>query len=77
MQAAQGDPLSGVDQPAHTLDPVAIMDPLESTGQNKETTGSDTATMAYGAVPFELAAGTDKWWYIDSSDSAYWTVIFG
>ena len=25
-------------------------------------------------MPFELAAGTDKWWYIDSSDSAYWAV---
>ena len=29
---------------------------------------------AYGAVPFELAAGTGKWWSIDSSDSAYWAM---
>ena len=26
---------------------------------------------AYGAIPFSVAAGTDKWWAIDSSDSAY------
>lgn len=30
--------------------------------------------MAYGAVPFELAAGTDKWWKIDATDSAYWAM---
>ena len=30
--------------------------------------------MSYGAVPFDLAAGTDQWWSIDSSDSAYWAV---
>ncbi len=29
---------------------------------------------AYGAIPFSLAAGTDKWWSIDSSDSAYWAM---
>ena len=30
--------------------------------------------MSYGAVPFDLASGTDQWWSIDSSDSAYWAV---
>lgn len=29
---------------------------------------------AYGAIPFELAAGTGRWWSIDSSDSAYWAM---
>lgn len=29
---------------------------------------------AYGAIPFEVAAGTGKWWSIDSSDSAYWAM---
>lgn len=29
---------------------------------------------AYGAIPFDLAAGTGKWWSIDSSDSAYWAM---
>ena len=31
-------------------------------------------SMSYGAVPFDLAAGTEQWWSIDSSDSAYWAV---
>ena len=30
--------------------------------------------MRYGAVPFDLAAGSEEWWSIDSSDSAYWSV---
>lgn len=30
--------------------------------------------MSYGAVPFDLAAGTEQWWSIDSSDSTYWAV---
>lgn len=29
------------------------------------------AALAYGAVPFNLAAGTEEWWGIDSTDSAY------
>ena len=29
---------------------------------------------AYGAIPFSVAAGTDKWWAIDSSDGAYWAM---
>lgn len=32
-------------------------------------------SMSYGAVPYNLAAGTDQWWSIDSSDSAYWAVV--
>ena len=51
-----------------------MSEPTESTEQTADTSGSDVATAAYGAVPFELAAGTDKWWYIDSSDTAYWAV---
>lgn len=31
-------------------------------------------SMAYGEIPFSLAAGTETWWQIDSSDSAYWAV---
>ena len=33
-----------------------------------------TVSMTTGAIPFNLAAGTGKWWYIDSTDSAYWAV---
>ena len=32
------------------------------------------AELSYGAVPFELAANSDKWWAIDSTDTAYWAV---
>ena len=31
-------------------------------------------TPSYGAIPFSVAAGTDKWWVIDSSDCAYWAM---
>ena len=31
-------------------------------------------SMSYGAVPFDLAAGSEERWSIDSSDSAYWAV---
>lgn len=31
-------------------------------------------SMSYGAVPFDLAAGSEEWWSIDSSDSVYWAV---
>lgn len=58
-------------QPTQTPAPDATAEPPENTEQNNETGGSDAATTAYGAVPFEYAAGTDKWWYIDSSDTAY------
>ena len=30
--------------------------------------------MSYGVLPFDLAAGTQEWWGIDSSDAAYWAV---
>ena len=33
-----------------------------------------TVSMTTGTIPFNLAAGTGKWWYIDSTDSAYWAV---
>lgn len=37
---------------------------------------SQTATStAYGAIPFNLAAGTQEWWHIDSTDDAYWATL--
>lgn len=68
------DPSSAGSQPIQTPEPATTSELTESTEQAAETSGSNAATTAYGAVPFELAAGTDKWWYIDSSDSAYWVV---
>ena len=34
----------------------------------------EQVSMSYGVLPFDLAAGTEQWWSIDSSDSAYWAV---
>ena len=65
------NPSSAGSQPTQTPAPAATKEPLESTEQNDESNGSNAATTAYGAVPFEYATGTDKWWYIDSSDTAY------
>ena len=39
-----------------------------------EEAATSTAEMSYGALPFDLAAGTQEWWGIDSSDAAYWAV---
>lgn len=39
-----------------------------------EEAASTTVEMSYGALPFDLAAGTQEWWGIDSSDAAYWAV---
>ena len=52
----------------------------DSSGQ---ATGSDSSadapasSTAYGAVPFDLAAGSGTWWGIDSSDSAFSAVLEG
>lgn len=36
---------------------------------------SASVSLEYGALPFSLAAQTHTWWYIDSTDSAYWAVL--
>lgn len=36
---------------------------------------SAPAATAYGAIPFSLAAGTQEWWHIDSTDDAYWATL--
>ena len=54
--------------PAPTEAPAATAAPVQ------QAEASQQISMSYGAVPFDLAAGTDQWWSIDSSDSAYWAV---
>ncbi|MEE1429684.1 MAG: CAP domain-containing protein [Faecalibacterium prausnitzii] len=54
-----------------------VVPTAEPTQAPVEETVADTPAqvgMSYGAVPFDLAAGTEQWWSIDSSDSAYWAV---
>ena len=43
-----------------------------------QNSGAGTSkAVTTGAIPFSVAEGTDKWWYIDSTDSAYWAVQDG
>ena len=50
--------------------------PTEAPSTESAVTASqpEQVSMSYGAVPFDLAAGSEEWWSIDSSDSAYWAV---
>lgn len=61
--------------------PKLTVTPAPTPAPTPEPTAAPTAepapaqvSMSYGAVPFDLAAGTEQWWSIDSSDSAYWAV---
>ena len=58
----------------------------EQTAQDKTEQPADSAdtaaeapataaSTAYGAIPFSLAAGTQEWWHIDSTDDAYWATL--
>ena len=57
-----------------TPEPTAV--PTEAPPAEPAAAESQPAqvSMSYGAVPFDLAAGSEEWWSIDSSDSAYWAV---
>lgn len=56
--------------------PESTAAPTEAPATESAVTASQPAqvSMSYGAVPFDLAAGSEEWWSIDSSDSAYWAV---
>ena len=68
-------------EPTATPAPTPTATPAPTPAPTPEPTAVPTAepapaqvSMSYGAVPFDLAAGTEQWWSIDSSDSAYWAV---
>lgn len=46
-------------------------------GDNADSaqTPAPAASTAYGAIPFSLAAGTQEWFGIDSTDDAYWATL--
>lgn len=54
------------DKTESTLIPVT-----DSAVQEPVTATPEPVAAADGAIPFHLAANTGKWWYIDSTDSAY------
>ena len=59
--------------PAPTAEPTVAPTTVPTQAPVEETVADTPAqvSMSYGAVPFDLAAGTEQWWSIDSSDSAY------
>ena len=67
-------PFQQTPSPAPTESPEA--DQVEAANSEivVEEAATSTAEMSYGALPFDLAAGTQEWWGIDSSDAAYWAV---
>ena len=46
-----------------------------SSGDSGSGSSAPAASTAYGAIPFSLAAGTQEWWHIDSTDDAYWATL--
>ena len=84
-QTISAEPLNGQRQ-TETLAPEQTQNPIpEQTAQSEPAPAPEpepapgpapepAPTPAYGAIPFSVAAGTDKWWVIDSSDSAYWAM---
>lgn len=62
--------------PTPTSTPLPTAAPVESPSAEatQEAPQQAQISMSYGAIPFDLAAGTEQWWSIDSSDSAYWAV---
>ena len=59
--------------PAPTPAPTPELTPQPTAALVAET-APEQVSMSNGALPFDLAAGTEQWWSIDSSDSAYWAV---
>ena len=43
-------------------------------GQTQSSAPAASSSFEYGALPMDPASDGDKWWSIDSSDSAYWAV---
>ena len=60
---------------APTATPEPVVTPTPTAAPTEAPVQQTSVSMSYGGVPFELAAGTEQWWSIDSSDSAYWAVL--
>ena len=62
--------------PAPTAEPTEVptAEPTQAPVEEAVADTSAQVSMSYGGVPFDLAACTEQWWSIDSSDSAYWAV---
>ena len=60
--------------PVPTESPEADQTAVTNQETSSEAAAATTVEMSYGVLPFDLAAGTQEWWGIDSSDAAYWAV---
>lgn len=61
--------------PTATPEPTAVSTPKPTAAPTAAPVAASAAvSMSYGEVPFSLSAGSDQWWQIDGSDSAYWAV---
>ena len=61
-------------EPTQAPTPAPTAEPTQAPVEEAVAATPAQVSMSYGAVPFDLAAGTEQWWSIDSSDSAYWAV---
>lgn len=58
-----------------TATPEPVVTPAPTAAPTEVPVQQASVNLSYGGVPFDLAAGTEQWWSIDSSDSAYWAVL--
>ena len=56
------------EETARPVEAAATAEPAQT------ATPAPTPEPTQAPTPFDLAAGTEQWWSIDSSDSAYWAV---
>lgn len=54
---------------------VTVSDKTSAGSSSSGNSSSTSNSTAYGAIPFSLAAGTQEWWHIDSTDDAYWATL--
>ena len=73
-ETAQPVEAAATAEPAQTATPAPTPEPTQAPVEETVAATPAQVSMSYGAVPFDLAAGTEQWWSIDSSDSAYWAV---
>lgn len=67
------EPEEPAEAPAETQTAQDQQEPSAAGADNSSE--APAASTAYGAVPFSLAAGTQEWWHIDSTDDAYWATL--
>ena len=73
VMVEEKEPEEPEEAPAETQTAQDQQEPSAAGADNSSE--APAASTAYGAVPFSLAAGTQEWWHIDSTDDAYWATL--